>query len=250
MATCHDTESPTPLPPASEIVRPNHLRESLAVGMSGYSNGCRCAGCTAANTAFHRARRAKSRASRRTQIQPKSYTLAIESDPSIPRISLEYAAGFFDGEGCVNITGGRKKRCNGFRTHIRVMITNTDKGILDLLHWNFGGRLTKPRREGWKGGNWKANRALNFSSGEAIAFLRKIRPHLRIKGPQVDLAFEFWEFTHRAKEERFDQVLIANTDPRFNGGKVVVLERKLEVMEKELWFKEQMHILNRKGIRH
>lgn len=102
-------------------------------------------------------------------------------------LSVEWMAGFFDGEGCVLIS-----KDSGVRHHKRpaytlcVIIGNTDKRPLEQLVVEFGGDL----RDSQRGVNqvcayWRV------SAQKAQRFLEWIQPHVFIKKEQLDLALEF-----------------------------------------------------------
>lgn len=150
-------------------------------------------------------------------------------------LSPEYVAGFFDGEGCVNITVRGKFR----QVSLRVMIVNTEPMILALLHTRYGGQLPGPRQDLKK--HWKPFRQLVLTGYKAIRFLEDIAPFAILKKPQIDLALEFWRFQQKPRKERCDII----TGQHDYGGVRVV--RKPETVERELEFKEKMHLLNRKG---
>ena len=151
-------------------------------------------------------------------------------------LSPEYAAGFFDGEGCVNITV--RGRCR--QVCLRVMLVNTDAEILSLFYAQWGGRLTRPRvhRD-----TWKPFRALIWSGQEAIDFLTVIQPYCRVKQRQIALAQEFWAFMKAPRMERCAVDPGSTTRAPFR----VIVRRTPATLDKELLFKQQMHALNRKG---
>ena len=151
------------------------------------------------------------------------------------RLSPQYVAGFFDGEGCVNITVRGKAR----QVALRVMIVNTEPMILALLHAQYGGQLPGPRQAGEE--HWKPFRQLVLTGRKAIGFLEHIEPFVILKKPQIELALEFWRFQQKPRRERCDII----TGQHDYGGVRVV--RKPETVERELEFKEKMHVLNKKG---
>lgn len=157
-------------------------------------------------------------------------------------LSVDYIAGFFDGEGSIGITGGPHRRTVGQRTWLRISITNTDVAILTAIRQRVGGTLSKGRLLG-KG--WKEHRELRFLGYEAIEFLKTIQPIVRVKARQVALALEYWEFTHRPDAERYDLVRGGQTT-NFSGTRCVKV-RKPAVIKRELDFKQRMHKLNKKG---
>ena len=151
-------------------------------------------------------------------------------------ISPQYAAGFFDGEGCVNLTTYGKNR----QVNIRVYLINTDADILRLFQCHFGGRLGAPRvsKEGWK-----AFRNLVWTGVAAIDFLRIIQPFVILKVAQIKLALEYWDFARSPKADRCEWLPAPIPTAPWR----TVNKRTSETIAKELEFKERMHVLNRKG---
>jgi len=108
---------------------------------------------------------------------------------SMDTVSLGYIAGLFDGEGHTRIVS-RKSSKNGVKYLTAfVIISNTDRRCLDYVRGALG--------YGWVGSNGKAkthrsNRSLKegmkfqVTNAKAIHFLRLIRPHVKIKGEQID----------------------------------------------------------------
>lgn len=143
-------------------------------------------------------------------------------------------AGFFDGEGCVNLTVSGRSR----QVCLRLMIVNTDHEILSEIHLSFGGRLARPRgnRKGWK-----SFRQIVFSGKEAYEFLLSVYPFLVVKKRQAKLAIDFWNFQHRPSSERCE--IYKNPNCPIGYGR----RRTQATIETELLFKKQMHELNRKG---
>ena len=86
------------------------------------------------------------------------------------KIFLAWAAGFFDGEGCVLVELAKQKGCkHGFRTALHATTS-------DSYERKRGAALV------WR---WKA------SSVEAHAFLKSIEPYVVVKAEQVRVALEF-----------------------------------------------------------
>src|SRR3990167_2007741 len=93
-------------------------------------------------------------------------------------ISLEYLAGFFDGEGCVNISKNHQ---------LTVTAAQNDTEVLEILKAHFGGSVTVVNRCG----RWTL-------WGEAMKpMLLAILPFLIVKKAQVQVAIAFID-THRA----------------------------------------------------
>jgi len=142
-------------------------------------------------------------------------------------------AGFFDGEGCVNITQVGKSRYG----QLRVYVVNTDPAVLGLIAATYGGRLTKPRS---LNGEWKPFRSVVFIAGSAARFLEAIRPYVILKKAQVELGLALWSYMQRPSSVRLDVVISHQT------GKATRV-RKPGVTEREAEAKAIMNDLNRKG---
>jgi hypothetical protein len=107
------------------------------------------------------------------------------------QIFLAWAAGFFDGEGCVMVS----PRNNGKFHSLFTSVTQQEPAALHLFKQRFGGNVTPDktatsnsyeRKRGpvlcWR---WKA------SSKEAYAFLKAIEPYCVVKAEQVRVALEY-----------------------------------------------------------
>lgn len=103
------------------------------------------------------------------------------------RTDLAYAAGFFDGEGCVTLL--RDKRGAGSHFGLRAAVANTDQAILLWLGELFGGHVHSRRRDSVA---WKIGYCWTVSASTAYQFLFLIRPYVRVKLPQVDLCLDFY----------------------------------------------------------
>lgn len=97
-----------------------------------------------------------------------------------------YAAGFFDGEGCVvlNTTGSEDRvYANG-----RLKIGNTDPRPLILLEDKWDGTI-RVQNSGGEG----RRRAFEWAVGgdEGVEFAKSILPHVVIKREQIELFLDF-----------------------------------------------------------
>lgn len=88
-----------------------------------------------------------------------------------PEQIAAYAAGFFDGEGCVSIAASRKSYT------LRVDVSNTISAPLIFLQENFSGAISEVRPP--------APRKLQFQwyllSEKCVPFLVAVFPYLRVK---------------------------------------------------------------------
>jgi hypothetical protein len=93
-------------------------------------------------------------------------------------LSLEYIAGFFDGEGCIGVYRDTK----GY-TKLLVTIGQKSETPLLLIRECLGGKLSKPQSMTVHQLVWT-----NFAAGE---MLEQIVPFLVLKKAQAELAIEF-----------------------------------------------------------
>lgn len=105
---------------------------------------------------------------------------------------VEYYAGFFDGEGSIGIyrNGGRNWH---LRTQLTQNILPSTTELMLELNALYGGNLSTMRSKIYLGGgayNWQLN------GDVAVAFLRDIQPHLRLKKEQADIAIA-WQEAHQ-----------------------------------------------------
>lgn len=103
------------------------------------------------------------------------------------KLFLAWAAGFFDGEGCVLVS----ERNNHKVFQLFVSITQQDPAALHLLKQRFGGNVT-PDKTAAKGYERKKGSILCWrwksTSSVAYEFLKAIQPYVVVKADQVELA--------------------------------------------------------------
>ncbi len=106
---------------------------------------------------------------------------------------LAYAAGFFDGEGCIQIQPNYTKGRHEIMS-VRIVIAQNDPAPLHWIAGKFGGRVTRPAS--WVCWRWDASAAV------AMKFLHLVRPFLIVKAKQADLAFAFEKTLYRHRPGR------------------------------------------------
>lgn len=121
-------------------------------------------------------------------------------------IEKSYLAGFFDGEGNINI-------CKGT---LQVSVAQVDREIVDYIKARYGGSITK-RFHSLKNPKWHDAYQWNTKTRKARIFLEDILPYLRFKKEKAIAAIEhqrqktaFWQSdegrtirTKTAREYRF-----------------------------------------------
>jgi len=118
-----------------------------------------------------------------------------------------YAAGFFDGEGCIMISTryDKKRRCTFF---LSISINQVDRRPLDWLKARFGGSVHKKTSSRSYDGVEFVQWSYVASTATACAFLRTIRPFLIVKAAQADLAFEFQETVAKQWQKVSEETLV------------------------------------------
>lgn len=105
---------------------------------------------------------------------------------------LAWAAGFFDGEGCVMVELSKEKRCrHGFRTSLHVTVTQTSLPCLQLFLENFGGQISTSEARTPNGRRWAVQHRWVTRNEDAAAFLRQVQPYLVVKKEQAQVALSY-----------------------------------------------------------
>lgn len=106
-------------------------------------------------------------------------------------VSLEYIAGFFDGEGTVLIQKASPKSHSGARYWLVISIYNTHRGVMDEIQKVVGGHVIFHAG----GSQRKAHYRLALYTRQAYHFLKAVQPYLVVKREQADIAIAFAEYT-------------------------------------------------------
>lgn len=107
---------------------------------------------------------------------------ALEGPCAYSPTDLAWAAGFIDGEGCIQLVRSGR----GMRAHVlRVSVPQVHRAPLDRLAAMFGGgvhakQTTNPRH--------RQQHVWEITSHHAASMLRAIRPYLMVKAAEADLA--------------------------------------------------------------
>lgn len=94
-----------------------------------------------------------------------------------------WAAGFFDGEGCIYLDKKRQHNSDGVAYQLAISITQKSRRPLARMHEMFGGLLRKDEKRGMY--HW---RLTGPSASNALALML---PHMSLKDEQARLAVEF-----------------------------------------------------------
>jgi hypothetical protein len=105
---------------------------------------------------------------------------------------LAWAAGFFDGEGCVIVEISKAKRCrHGFRTALHASVTQTSRPCLELFLKHFGGSIKTYGHRTPRGRRWAVQYTWVARNENAVNFLRAIQPYTIVKQEQVNTALKY-----------------------------------------------------------
>ena len=124
--------------------------------------------------------------------------------------SIEYIAGFIDGEGHVSIA--RIPRRN--RSHeycVRLSITNTNRQILEEIRKSWGGHLAtvSVRKPGWK-----RSYVLVWTNAAAGRLLAEVAPYLRVKSRQAVALRSSLDHIHGCRRRRNKRGQLLPLSPR------------------------------------
>lgn len=122
----------------------------------------------------------------RIAVQPKSNAQRLSPDSS-----LAYAAGMFDGDGCIHIA--RQKKLSARRGHIYRLVMNLAQNHLNTLIdfqnlVGVGGRIYMQKRTGSQN---KDTFSLIYSGNAAADVIRRLQPFLLRKQDEAKVALEF-----------------------------------------------------------
>lgn len=105
-------------------------------------------------------------------------------------VSIEYIAGFFDGEGYIVITKAKHRRIEGaHRYWLTIQFTNTHKEVMEEIHKVVGGSMIF--HKGDKG--LKPHYRVTLYCREAYGCLKLMLPYLIVKKKEAEWAIKFQE---------------------------------------------------------
>lgn len=105
--------------------------------------------------------------------------------------SLEYIAGFFDGEGFISIQKASHRSHSGSRYWLIAAISNTNKYVLDEIQKVVGGNVMMYKHKFRDGIGYHYR--LTFYSRKAYEFIKLIQPYLKVKREEADTAIAYQE---------------------------------------------------------
>lgn len=108
------------------------------------------------------------------------------------KIFLAWAAGFFDGEGCVLVEMSKEKGCiHGVRTSLHATVTQTSLSCLQLYVDRFGGAISTNEHKTPTGRRWAVQYRWSVRNDAAQTFLAAIEPYTVVKREQIAAALQY-----------------------------------------------------------
>ena len=107
-------------------------------------------------------------------------------------IFLAWAAGFFDGEGCVLVEQSKEARCkHGVRTSLHATVTQTSLPCLHKYVDVFGGNIVTNEHVTPNGRRWSVQYRWSVRNEKAVNFLTAIQPYSVVKAEQIAVALRY-----------------------------------------------------------
>lgn len=108
------------------------------------------------------------------------------------KLSLNYFAGYFDGEGCISIYNSGKKATH---TNVYCRVSSVNPLIPNSFKREFKGNITKYKG---RGDNHRDGFCWSVSAKKAEFFLLKIKPYLITKREEAQVALNFRKHLNKA----------------------------------------------------
>jgi hypothetical protein len=133
-----------------------------------------------------------------------------ELDIALERLTPEWLAGFFDGEGCISVV--RRRGMPGLSVHL----SQSEYNILVLIGMKYGADRMPYKHHDKK--NWKTGWCLAFYGKSAMPFLEAIRDHVVLKRKLVEWGIEMAKLhgqaggNRRNAKGRMDPAILARRE--------------------------------------
>ncbi len=182
------------------------------------------------------AREALYRQIKRMNARPARINPPRTRDPKVSSraaVSVQYLAGFIDGEGAVMLARWKSPKYHNPSYRPRMSITNADRRILIDIQRRYGGILASESRARF---GWSHIYQLIWTAGMVEPILKNIEPHLLIKHKQASILLEFIRHrnvTHQGRQGR---------NGRFFGR----LSNDVMAHRRRLWLR--LRVLNARGV--
>ena len=131
------------------------------------------------------------------------------SGVTLTEAQAAYIAGLIDGEGCICIHTTKSRHSYGIQYNLIITITMAG-AFLEELHKEVGiGYFRAKSNRNTKPAHWKYMNVWRWNQADARCLLPQVRPYLRHKTKQADLALQFlaldWKHTTARKAELHKQ---------------------------------------------
>ena len=120
-----------------------------------------------------------------------------EEKPRKPReVGISWFAGFFDGEGNVQIA--RQVRRGTHATYQgRLCVTNTNLYVLQCIHLTYGGSLVRHSTAYGRSRGWRPSWRWTLTGDAAWKLARRMAPYIRVKYPALKLFRRFCAYKNQ-----------------------------------------------------
>lgn len=108
-------------------------------------------------------------------------------------VTLEYIAGFFDGEGFISIQKASNRTHSGSRYWLIASVTNIHQGVLNEIQKVIGGKVLFYKNNYTKHNGCGFHYKITLYSKQAYDFLQSILPYLIVKQEQAKVAMRYQE---------------------------------------------------------
>jgi hypothetical protein len=115
----------------------------------------------------------------------------------INNTTLAYIAGILDGEGYFTGVFSGCTTSDEKYGAIRVHVVNCRRDLLEWLQSLFGGTITDKKK-----GPWSRHQCYDWHVGESVRFLRMMKPYVRLKRPQLEVALAFFSLPYAPQKRR------------------------------------------------
>ena len=119
--------------------------------------------------------------------------------------NLIWAAGFFDGEGCIKVSKSKVNYSKGYRHTLVIHITQKIKSPLNLFKKLFGGKIYSTKKGKFTGYEYLIH------NENAIKLLKTINPFLKLKKDESMLALKYGQYFLN-KNNRVSNIIYNNRD--------------------------------------
>lgn len=122
-------------------------------------------------------------------LRERGWKYAAQLSSAQKQIDLAWAAGFFDGEGCIRINKTMRK--HGYIYYLQIFVRQVDPAPINKFKALFGGSIQYRSKSNDTINNARAIYTWSTAGPTATSVLGKLYPYLVTKTSQAEIAFDF-----------------------------------------------------------